>query len=294
MTPQRWIVMLLVVVTAATLSAQSTAAFAVESMAQARETLQFEVASVKESKSAEPRASRRFLPGGRVEISDFPLRMLIGLAYGIDTVAQPFRLTGGPGKLLERRFDISAKASADLASAPADLVIMIRALLADRFGFKSHVESRSMTIYALSVTELGKLGPKLRPSEHNCRELTGTGMYLLPRDENGKALCAQPGMLEILPGGVRRRHAGTMATLAQLIQLVTPELQDRPVIDMTGLTGNFQWEVTYSQGQTGREPDDNLPSVFTAFREQLGLKLEPKTAPVEVLVIDSLSLPSLN
>lgn len=261
---------------------------------QAPATPQFEVASVKENKSDERRVSRRFLPGGRVEITNFPLRMLIGFAHGIDARAEEFRLTGGPDSLLAGRFDITAVAPADPVPTPADLMAMLRTLLVDRFALKAHTESRQLPVYALTVAQAGRLGPGLRPSQHNCREWAGSPLDTEPRDENGRGLCGAS-QLERVPGGSRRRYAGTVATLAQLLQRQAPELSDRRVVDMTGLTGDYQWEFTYSQSWGPDSPPGNdLPSIFTALREQLGLKLEPKTAPVEVLVIDSVSLPSPN
>jgi len=172
---------------------------------------------------------------------------------------------------------------------------MLRGLLAERFSLKAHAESRPMSVYALRLVEQGKLGPRLRPTEHNCREWDPnvTGLETQPTDENGP-LCDFNGQLKVLAGGVRRRYAGTMATLAQLIQQQAPELRDRRVVDMTGLAGNYTWDVSYSQNMGRGEPDGTLPSVFTAFKEELGLKLEPVTAPVEVLVIDSVQEPTDN
>ncbi len=286
-------------IAAAILVAGAMAIAAPESLAarsQEPAAVRFEVASVKENTSPERRASRRFMPGGRVEIRNMSLRMLVGFAYGIDTSAEDFRLSGGPEDLLKRRFDINAVAPADSLPTPSDLVRMLRALLAERFALTTHTETRSMPVFALTVAREGRLGPGLRPSQHNCREWAGSPLETEPKDENGHGLCG-PSQAELLPGGVRRRYAGTIATLAQLIQRQATELRDRLVVDMTGLSGSYQWELVYSQtslGSLGAEPDANLPSVFTAFREQLGLKLESKTAPVEIRIIDSVSLPSPN
>ena len=255
---------------------------------------EFEVASVKENRSAERRVSRKFLPGGRVEIVNMPLRLLIGFAYGIDTRAEAFRLVGSEDAILSRRFDISAVAEARTDPRPEELVAMLRSLLAERFALRTHVEMRAMPVYALTVAHRDKRGPGLRPSEINCRALAGTPLESQPRDEDGKFVCGISGQIKVLPGGVRRRYAGTMAELAQNIQQQAPELHDRLVVDMTGLAGNFQWEITYADRSFPGTPDENLPSLFTAFKEQLGLKLEPTTASVEVRVIDALAAPTPN
>ena len=70
----------------------------------------------------------------------------------------------------------------------------------------------------------------------------------------------------------------------------------RPVVDRTGLAGPFDFNLTYAPAARGGgpAPSDDQPSIFTAVQEQLGLKLEPATAPVEVLVVDSVSMPGEN
>jgi len=66
---------------------------------------------------------------------------------------------------------------------------------------------------------------------------------------------------------------------------------DRPIVDGTGLSGLFEWEVTFlPSGAVSAE----VPNLFTAFREELGLKFDAETAPFEVLVIDSVKLPTPN
>lgn len=265
-----------------------------ESQSGARARPRFEVASIRENTSQERRTSRRFLPGGRVEIVNMALRTLIGFAYGIDVSTEGFRLVGGDEGLLAKRFDVRAVASPETDPTAETLVAMLQSLLSDRFGVTTHTEQRVMPIYALTVIRPGQLGPGLRPSNHNCREWAGSPIETEPRDDKGRGLCGVS-QVEFIPGGVRRRYAGTVATLAQLAQRQSTELRDRLVVDMTGLTGNYQWELSYAQiGLDGSAPDANLPSIFTAFKEQLGLKLEPTTAPIEVRVVDTVHMPSPN
>ena len=252
----------------------------------------FDVASVRENTSAERRVSRRFLPGGRVEIRNMSLRMIIGLANRIETATEAYRING-TASVLDRKFDITATAPPTSEPASEDLLAMLKSLLADRFRLVTHTEFQPRSVYALTVAKEGELGPGLRRSEYNCHDWAGGPLETEPRDEQGNGLCG-PSQQEYLPGGVRRRYAGTIARLAQMTQSTVAEVRDRLVVDMTGLEGNFQWEFAYSQRNAFGPAGDELPSVFTAFKEELGLVLEPRTVPIEVLVIDSVSLPSAN
>ena len=84
------------------------------------------------------------------------------------------------------------------------------------------------------------------------------------------------------------RSAGPIARLTNRIQ----SFVDRPIIDATGLTGTFEW--TLSVNLVAISDDVGLPPIFGALQEQLGLKLEPRTAPLEVLVVDSVEMPTEN
>ncbi len=87
--------------------------------------------------------------------------------------------------------------------------------------------------------------------------------------------------------GQVERRAGPLATL-------TPGIQgfvDRPLIDATGLTGNYEWQITAAM--PGIDTAD-YPSMITALREQLGLRLEPRTAAVDIIVIDTVELPTVD
>ncbi|HET9384755.1 MAG TPA: TIGR03435 family protein [Gemmatimonadales bacterium] len=265
----------------------------VSAAAQAPAPLRFEVVSIRENRTNERRVSRGFLPGGRVEISNMPLKMLIGFAYGIDTSTEGFRLSDRDASVTERRFDISALAPTNSSPTANDLVAMLKALLEDRFFLKFHMETRPIRVYALTMAQEGKLGSGLRPSKHSCREWAENPLETEPRDENGRGLCGVT-QREVIPGGYRRRYAGTIARLAQILPVIAPELRDRLVVDMTGLSGNYQWEFTYAEDGLADPAIPGPPSILTAFPEQLGLKLEPKTVPIEVLIIDSVSLPSAN
>jgi uncharacterized protein (TIGR03435 family) len=169
---------------------------------------------------------------------------------------------------------------------------MLRSLLTQRFSLRTHIEKRDMPVYALKVANPGRFGPNLRPSPHNCDEFikaSGEGNSVIePSDANGTSWCrsnpfASNGVFTV-------RGAGTIARLILDVQ----NHADRPVIDTTGLAGNFEWEVKFTRAALGGgvTPGSNVPEVFTAFREQLGLTLDPQIGPAEVLVIDRVEMPT--
>ena len=248
----------------------------------------FEVASVKPNTSGEDRAMFNSPPGGVVTITNMTLRMLIVQAYGIEFTIERFALVGGPDRLLATRYDITAKPPDGVHTRP-QVQLMLRALLADRFKLRTHTETREVPIYAMTVARDGRLGPEMRPSSHDCPALFAAGARPSdpnpPLDRRGKGLCWNNFDFGATQGV---RFAGPMAAL------VTRGAQpyvDRPVIDATGLSGNYEWQLTFTMRPT---PESEASSIFTAFQEQLGLKLEPRTGPYEVRVIDSVEAPTPN
>ena len=260
---------------------------------------QFEVASIK---PAAPDARGTFIrtaPGGRLNISNMPLKKMIVLAWRI----QPFQLSGGPSWMDSARYDISAKPEGNPARDQVPL--MLQALLADRFELMIHRETKELPIYALVLANKdGKLGPRLTESkEGSCT----------PPDPSKPPPPPEPGKPPSLGcGGIMMSPKQFTASSVQVGDL-TPMLSrilGRTVVDKTGLTGKFdmtmEWTPDESQamqalpggGPNGPAPpppaDPNGPSIFTAIQEQLGLKLESQKGPVEILVIDHVEKPSEN
>lgn len=254
----------------------------------------FEVATVKPNKSdALPRMGRS--PGGRVTLTNFSLRAIISLAYQ----TTPTTLVGGPAWIATERYDIVAKLEGDpppLApdAGPDHAALALRTLLADRFKLQVHRETRELDVYALVVVRAdGTLGRALKRSTQDCSpearraRLAGGGP---PPPAGGGPTCgmfANPGRMMVggLPIAVVAGPLGNMT--------------GRNVLDRTGLTGLWDFEMSYA-ADAGRgqpppggpvlpPPDPDAPSIFTALQEQLGLKLEATKAPLEVVVIDSVS-----
>jgi bla regulator protein BlaR1 len=261
-------------------------------------TAHFEAASVKANKSGGTNGMLRREPGGRIEASNMPLRMLITFAYEL----QPFRLVGGPDWVNTERFDIVAKFDGDppptLPGGPPDpMRLSMRALLEERFHLELREEMRDLDTYNLVIARAdGKPGAALKPTAQDCspdalRQRAAAGPPALPAP--GEMM--QCGMM-MNPGRVR---SGGMP-LSQLAGVLSGQV-GRIVNDKTGLSGGFDFEMTYSP--TGIRPpgagpgdapplDSDAPSIYTALQEQLGLKLEPAKAPVDVFVIENVERPT--
>jgi uncharacterized protein (TIGR03435 family) len=186
-----------------------------------------------------------------------------------------FQLIGGPSWLDSTRFDINARMPS--GAPPQDVYPMLRHLLEERFLLKAHTESRDQPIYALVVARPGRLGPQLRPSTAACST-----------DTNNP--CTMSGSF-VGRGG---KLTGVGQPLAQLAGQLTTGA-DRMVVDRTGLDGRFDFEVSWTSGGFSTRSSagvDDGPSLFTAIQEQLGLRLEASRGAVDVLVIDSIQLPT--
>ena len=188
-----------------------------------------------------------------IKIENLSLRVLIGMAYRVKT----FQIAG-PNWLAADTFDIMAKTPAGYQRD--QLPTLLEKLLADRFKLEIHHETRPAAAYALIVA---KGGLKLR-------ETTAPRTYFTVR----------PGLIE----GKRRSITELTNGLAQML--------DRPVEDRTALTGGYDLKLEWNPQELSAQPDtpagagNAAPSLFTAIQEQLGLKLERITMPVDFIVVD--------
>jgi len=265
---------------------------------------QFEVASIKPNKSGPGPQRIGFQPGGRFVATNIPVRDLISIAYGQPQPLPNFQIIGGPGWVTSDRFDITAKAEGDPqpgpTGPPTQMFLMLRSLLAERFKLVAHEEMRDQPIYALKVDRAdGKLGPQFHAAEVDCAALRGTNRGGPPPGPPPPGKAPVCGMM-LGPG--RLMSGGTpIEVLANALS----RLVSRVVLDRTGLTGNYEATLEFTPDQSQLPPGGlaNLPpgvpappvdgpSLFTALKEQLGLKLDSDHAPVRVLVIDSIEQPT--
>jgi uncharacterized protein (TIGR03435 family) len=211
----------------------------------------FEVASVRMNRTAACLGRWDFRTShGTLTAENAPLRRIISRAYQLtdDRVS-------GPSWIDSQCYDIRAKASGD--AADRDLMPMLQTLLVERFHLVADRESEERPVFALVVDQGGS---KLQPYGAKVSVPTSAG--------------ARPILF-------MARH---LQDLCERLGMVT----GHPVIDKTGLGGDYQIELTYlPYGSSDTDPSDAALEIFSAVRNQLGLRLDPQRAKVDVLKIQS-------
>jgi uncharacterized protein (TIGR03435 family) len=235
-------------------------------------------------------------PGGGWSARNATLLMLLQRAF--PDFAKPGMIVDLPAWVDQRRFDIDAKAEKppDRSQYPA----LLQRLLADRFSLKTHLERRPIDTYWLVTARSdGRLGSRLRPASPEClaeleaereRMATRTGPITISSSDIGPC-----GRHTNLGPVLHLIDARPIASLAGAIQAYTNQL----VIDRTGLDGVYQYDLEFdyagSRGvSTATDSGAGGPSIFAAVQEQLGLKLERHRDPIEVVVVDAVTLPTAN
>ena len=241
---------------------------------------QFEVVAIKQSP---PDQSGSSWSGrsDRITIQNYTLRHLIRVAYNLKSDTQ---ILGGPVWIDKTHFDIAAKLEdADAASlyklpyteSHPQLLAMLRSLLADRFQLKLKQDQRTQQVYSLEVAKSGaKITPLAEPKDKAEAKNRSHGTNV----RNGH-LVAQ---------------AISMNSFADYLTEFT-ESSDRIVVNHTGLAGEFDFALDWTRDYgSGIPADAQLPGLFTALQEQLGLTLKSDKAPVPVVIVESASLPQFD
>ena len=238
-------------------------------------------------------------PDGGLTWSRVPVALLIGLAHRPISAAD---MVGLPDWASREYFDITATASLSNPTSE-DRLAMIRAMLEDRFQLRVHRERREVPSYDLVLARAdGKLGPELTKSENNCEAFMAARQKEAeaaartgappPASQGFDSTSPPPCLFASLPNGIKGEL--TLGNLAGLLRNNT----GRVVVNKTGLNGYYRVNLTFAfvpiQGVAVPPPTDDPPSVFTAVREQLGLRLEPSRTERDVLVIDRLERPTEN
>jgi uncharacterized protein (TIGR03435 family) len=253
-------------------------------MAQAQAPLAFEVATIKPSSQGV--IGSRMAGPGRLSLNGRTLLDLVRYAYSTDFGNA--NISGGSKWMNDpaERFDMEAQGS--FTSTPAEIKRMLQALLAERFALKVHRETREVPGYGLVLARGdGKTGP-------NVVEVTGKPCAGPPAADANTARCGSrinPLRTQLL--------AGRMEHLADLLSNQVFQL-GRPVVDRTGLAGEF--DITLDFALLVQKPDGanapadllNGPSLATALREQLGLRLDSVRIETVTLVVDSAEKPGDN
>jgi uncharacterized protein (TIGR03435 family) len=249
----------------------------------------FDVISVKPDKTGGNGIRSGLTPDG-ISVTNAPLHLLLTQAYGVSDD----QIVGEPDWSRTARFDIEAKvAEADVPALKAltfdQRRLQAQQVLTERFGLVVHHETRQLPEFVLT---LSKGGPKLAAAKTDPD-------HPMPPGNRGSF------RLNNNPAGRRLQAQG--ARVDGLSPLLSNET-GRTVVDKTGLTGNYDFTLTWTPdpsagGERPQDPGagdiaqpsgDNGPTLFTALEEQLGLKLESTKGPVDVLVIDHVEMPAGN
>jgi uncharacterized protein (TIGR03435 family) len=246
----------------------------------------FEVASVKSAvpSGGRVRSSMRGGPGtsdtGRIIFTNVTLMSVLLRAYDV----KPYQATG-PDWLSSERYDITAKIPPGATKEQFNL--MLQRLLAERFHLALHHETRELQGYELIR---GKTGPKLKPSTEVGPDVQPTEAPMT--DAHGFPQLSSPGlvMMEGLHGTTVVSFLTARAQpLTALVEMLSKEFR-LPVTDKTGLTGKFDFTLEFAPQAPGAlspdTPDESAPNLMSAVPLQLGLRLDPKKIPVDILIID--------
>jgi uncharacterized protein (TIGR03435 family) len=242
----------------------------------------FEVASIKPSADSRAREGADVEPSGRFAVANTTLLSLIRDFFELERheMVSGERLPSWVGS---ERWDIVAKGPpiTDVAAQIPIYRRMMQNLLTDRFKLVTRRELRDIPVYALVFARADRrLGPQMRPSSADCAALAAAFKATGARQGPDSPVC---GVKPILG-----QFRGTGVLLSELARALG--VSERPVVDATGLTGAFDFELKWtSDNAAGASVGASL---FTAIQEQLGLRLEPRQAPMNVLVIESADRPA--
>ena len=236
---------------------------------------EFEVATVKPAVIDEKGSYIKMQSAHRFFVKNYTLKALVAAAYDLTARA----ISGGPAWVGSDRYDILAETPGEVQPNLDEQMSMLRKLLADRFKLTFHREPKEFSIYALTVA---KSGPKLKESTASPDKLPELINVVFPD---------------------RISLPARNATIAQFTSMLQRGVLDRPVVDKTGLSGKYDFDLEWADDESqfgGRlrkrasADDSDKPDLFAAMQQQLGLRLEATKGPVETIVIDQVDKPSAN
>ena len=243
-----------------------TMAVAAQAVAPPPAVKTFEAVSIRKREGGTGGSTSR--PAGGFMAPNVAVINLITMSYDL----RFGQLIGGPEWIRTDRYDVMARAEGN--PPMTELRPMLQAMLADRFKLVTHRETREVQGYRLVMAQPGRLGPRLTPGE---------ACSLGAKRTNGPCRISFDGPSLVASGAAISSLIGTLESRA-----------GGPVSDDTGLSGLYDYELRWSEFQPGVAASSDLPNLFTALQEQLGLKLEPTRVRLEVLVIDSIERPTEN
>src|SRR5262245_9585736 len=277
-------------------------------LAQADPRPAFDVVSIKPNRTNQGIPLVVFQPRGRMIAANVTIRQVILVAYGIEGL----QLVDAPDWTVGERFAIEARTSD--ATPTSTIRLMLRSMLADRSNFVAHNERRELPIAALTMARADKRpGPKLHPSGPECAPLRppeGIPIPPPPPPPPPGAANAPPIRIILERDEPLGRRCGAMVapgwmsarsiTIEEFTRQLSPVLR-RPIMNETGLAGQFDYDIIFSPeglggALVGPPPASisDAPSLETALRDDLGLRLEARRGPVDVLVVERIERPTEN
>ncbi len=237
---------------------------------------EFTVATIKPSRPDAPRGGYGFR-GQDVTTTNVTVNWMIKLAYNVHAR----QIEGGPAWLDSAKYDTVGRPDTPGQPSRDQMKLMIQKLLADRFQLKFHIEKRELPVYAMVVL---KTGAKITVSDADPNAFPGIGFS------------QGPGALSLV---------GRNTGLDAVANALQSNVLDKPVVNQTGLAGRYDFTLKFAPDETqvanfGARPPasatdlDAPPDIFSAFQQQLGLKLESTKAAVDVIVIEKVERPSEN
>ncbi|HWB95088.1 MAG TPA: TIGR03435 family protein [Bryobacteraceae bacterium] len=234
----------------------------------------YDVSSIEPNAGSDLQFAFRIEPNGTLAATGITLKRLMMTAYNV----QGFRIIGGPAWVASKRWDVQAKPSQ--MALPEQVRPMLRILLEQRFELRAHSEKRTIPVYELVNDPSGSKVPAVTDSE------------------------VEP-VVHVATGSIELTNAKSATFASQLSYALA-----KPVIDKTGLSGQFDFRLSWTPepGEDGGPTTAGLPpsiqeqsvstqdrpSIFTAIRDQLGLRLKTGHGAVDVVVIDGVSMPAAN
>lgn len=242
----------------------------------------FEVASVKRTVGTDSVRSGFIPTPGRFVAENVPAGTLIGFAYR-DTVDD---LRGVPAWAQSERYNVTATLPAQ--SSPSQVALMLRNLLVDRFRLTVHIERQERDVLTLIRSQLDQPLPSgFKRIDEDCTQ---------PREPRRPPASLAQSETGEMPVCVTVNNGRTLNSGGAPMELLARQLRPlvgREVIDQTDLSGSYRFILRYSRTESGAPPPtDEYPDIITALREQLGLKLVPKKAIVNVLVVERFDRPT--
>ncbi len=240
---------------------------------QAQTDAAFEVASIKRVATPDMIYGIRPIdPSGRFH-AVITVRDLMMVAYGSPLALVESQIIDVPSWARNDRFEIIAKVTGEFSHER--FLAMMRTLLAERFQLRVRAETRQLPVYDLVLERPGQRGPRLRPPDGQC---------LSDPKEAAADLRRACGFKRVTATSISALGM-TLDTLASGIA-TRPEVQ-RHVRNRTGLNGSFDIDVEFMP-----EPDAPGAAFFTAFREQLGLRFQSTTGPLDAYIVERVEPPT--